>query len=350
MSRKIIVPMMFNFNAPFTDKTSYGLVALNLATRLNCRLFPIGQPSGNLPKSVMENLQLDTEIDLTLPTVRLFHQFDLQCIGRSKKIGYTIFELDKFNKVEKAHLKSMDEIWVCTEWAKTIIESNNIHVPTKIVHLGVDLSIFHPVDYVPSDYVFLSAGKWEVRKSQNEIVEAFNRAFKPSDGVQLWLSMHNGFMAPTDLHSQKQTYLNTTMGKAGKIKFVGPFDKQDGIARIMNMSSCGVFPSKAEGWGLETLEMMACGKPVIVTNYAGHTEFCNDSNSVLLQPDKETVPAYDGKWFFKQGNWCSFNIDDLIESMRKQYKLGNIINTNGIETSKKFSWESAAQTIEDLIK
>lgn len=339
---------MFNFNAPFTDKTSYGLVALNFATRLNCRLFPIGQPSGNLPKSVVENLQLDTEIDLTLPTVRLFHQFDLQCVGRSKKIGYTIFELDKFNKVEKAHLKSMDEIWVCTEWAKAVIESNNISVPTKVVPLGVDRKIFSEVDHTPEKYIFLSAGKWEVRKSQDEIVAAFNAAFNTSDNVELWLSMHNGFMPQDFMHAKKAEYLGTRMGP--KIKFVGPFDSQAGIARIMRMVSCGVFPSKAEGWGLETLEMMACGKPVIVTNYAGHTEFCNESNSILLQPHNETIPAYDGKWFFKQGNWCGFNIDDLIESMRQQYKLGNVINSNGIETSKKFSWESAAQTIEDLIK
>lgn len=338
------------FNGPITDKTSYGLVAINIATRLDFNaILPIGKPSGNVPKSIIEKINSTEEIDLSQPSIRLYHQFDLQTIGCGKRIGYTIFELDKFNRIEKAHLNSVDEIWVCTEWAKRIIEENGISIPTKVVPLGVDSSIFHPVDYIPADYVFLSAGKWEVRKSQNEIVDAFNKAFKPTDNAQLWLSMHNGFMSPDDLHTQKQAYLNTAMGKAGRIKFVGPFDKQDGVARIMNMSSCGVFPSKAEGWGLETLEMMACGKPVIVTDYAGHTEFCNKENSTLI-PVTETEPAYDGRWFFKQGNWAKINNDALVESMRSQFKIGNIQNAAGLETAKKFSWENTVACIREALK
>lgn len=341
------------FNAPITDKTSYGLVAINIATRLDFDvILPIGKPSGNVPKPIIEKLNSTAEItdkDLVQPSIRLYHQFDLQPVGNGKRIGYTIFELDKFNRIEKTHLKSVDEIWVCTEWAKKIIEENGIRSKTCVIPLGVDSSIFHPVDYTPTDYVFLSAGKWEIRKSQNEIVEAFNKAFKPTDSVQLWLSMHNGFMAPADLHSQKQTYLNTAMGKAGRIKFVGPFDKQEGIARIMNMSSCGVFPSKAEGWGLETLEMMACGKPVIVTDYAGHTEFCNKENSTLI-PVTELESAYDGRWFFNQGNWAKIDTDALIECMRNQFKIGNIQNTAGLETAKKFSWENTVTCIREALK
>lgn len=341
------------FNAPITDKTSYGLVAINIATRLNFDvILPIGKPSGNVPKSIIEKLNSPAEItdeDLVQPSIRLYHQFDLQPIGNGKRIGYTIFELDKFNRIEKAHLKSVDEIWVCTEWAKKIIKENDIHSCVNVVPLGVDSSIFHPVDYTPSDYIFLSAGKWEVRKSQNEIVEAFNKAFKPTDSVQLWLSMYNGFMSLSEQQIQRNLYLKTPMGQAGRIKFVGPFDKQDGIARIMNMSSCGVFPSKAEGWGLETLEMMACGKPVIVTDYAGHTEFCDKNNSTLI-PVTETESAYDGRWFFNQGNWAKINIDALIEAMRAQFKIGNVVNSAGLETAKKFSWENTVECIREALK
>lgn len=333
------------FNSPITDKTSYGLVAINIATRFNFNtILPIGQPSGNIPKNIIEKLNSTTDIDLYQPSIRLYHQFDLQTVGKGKRIGYTIFELDTFNRVEKAHLNSVDEIWVCTEWAKKVIQDNGINIPTKVVPLGVDSNIFYPVDYTPNDYIFLSAGKWEVRKSQDEIVAAFNAAFKPTDPVQLWLSMYNGFMDLSSQQLKKNSYFKTPMGEAGRIKSVGPFDKQEALARIMNMSSCGVFPSKAEGWGLETLEMMACGKPVIVTDYAGHTEFCNSNNSHLI-PVSGIEPAYDGKWFFKQGNWCKFNIDTLIESMRENYKIGNIKNKNGIKTAQEFSWENTVAKI-----
>ena len=55
------------------------------------------------------------------------------------------------------------------------------------------------------------------------------------------------------------------------------------------MADCGLFPARAEGWNLELLEMMACGKQVIATNYSAHTEFCTKENSILIESD-ENIP------------------------------------------------------------
>ena len=71
----------------------------------------------------------------------------------------------------------------------------------------------------------------------------------------------------------------------------------------MSKADCGIFPSRAEGWNLDMLEMMALNKSIITTNYSAHTEFCNKDNSFLIDIS-ETEPANDGKWFFGQGNWA----------------------------------------------
>lgn len=339
--------MSFNFHTPLTDKTSYGIVAINIGKNIDCNIVPMGSPSGNIPKGVMDKITTG-EIDLNLPTVKLYHQFDLGTFGRFKRIGYPIFELDKFNHIEIANLKSCDELWACSKWAKNVVESNGVNVPTHIVPLGVDSSIFYPVEYGCIDYIFLSAGKWEIRKSQNEIVQAFNKAFTVNDDVQLWLSMHNQFLGHEFINTKKQEYLSTPMGKAGRIKFVGPFNRQQDLARIMNMTNCGVFPSKAEGWGLETLEMMACGKTVIVTDYAGHTEYCDENNSTLI-PIDSLEPAIDNKWFFGQGNWAKFNIDYLVSAMRENFRKGPTLNQEGLDTAKKFSWVNTAKKIEEIL-
>ncbi|HRA10030.1 MAG TPA: glycosyltransferase [Chitinophagaceae bacterium] len=339
---------MFNFNAPISNITSYGLVALNIAKHLDCNIIPIGQPSFGLPQSITNKFIGSKPYDLSLPTVRLFHQFDLMMVGKNKRIGYTIFELDTFNNIEKAHLSSVDEIWVCTEWAKGVVKNNGITTPVKVVPLGVDRDIFHEVEHTPNVHIFFSAGKWEIRKSQDEIVEAFNLAFKPTDNVELWMSMNNIFHDTEFMGRIRYKYMNTPMGKAKKIKFVGPFKTQQDLARIMNTVSCGVFPSKAEGWGLETLEMMACGKEVIVTDYAGHTEFCNGHNSTLI-PVTSLTPAFDDKWFFGQGNWGVFDINHLVEALRASYKNGYKVNITGIQISKMFSWENTARIFKELL-
>lgn len=325
--------------------TSYGIVAINIAQNTDCSIFPINRVDERLPKKVIESINQES-FDPSLPSVRLYHQFDLApSIGRGTRIGFPIFELDTFNNKEIAHLRSCDKLFVCSKWAAYIIHGNNINVETHVVPLGVDSSIFSPVNYTPNKTVFFSGGKWEVRKSHDEIVEAFNKSFSKTDDVELIMSINNIFMSPDQMESKKREYLYSPMGLAGKIRFVGPFNSQYDLARIMNITTCGIFPSKAEGWGLETLEMMACGKEVIVTDYAGHTEYCNKNNAYLLDV-VGLEPAKDNKWFFGQGNWCKFSMDQLIEIMRMVHKKGPTKNKNGIITANQFSWQNSSLALE----
>lgn len=334
----------FNLSAPITNMTSYGIVALNIIENSNCKTFPIQRNNESFSDKVIKSLD-DTDFDPNLPSVRLYHQFNLaESIGRGDRIGFPIFELDKFNKSEIAHLKSCDKLLVCSEWAKKIIKDNKIDVPTFVVPLGVNRSIFKEVNYTPPKHIFFTTGKLEIRKGHDEIVQAFNKEFTPKDNVELWMSVHNIFLRPEQISSQKNEWLNTHMGKSGLIKFVGPFRTQQDLSRIMNMSSCGVFPSKAEGWGMGTLEMLSCGKQVIATNYSGHTEYLNNSNSILIDPTG-LEPAIDNKWFFGQGSWAKFDIDELCCAMRKSYNIGHKINNSGIETAKKFSWQNTVSQI-----
>jgi glycosyltransferase involved in cell wall biosynthesis len=112
----------------------------------------------------------------------------------------------------------------------------------------------------------------------------------------------------------------------------------------MRQTDCGIFPSRAEGWNLELLEMMACGKPCIATNYSAHTEFCTREDTWFIDIE-ETELAQDGKWFFGQGSWAKIGekqIDQAVEHMRFMYK-NRPNGLNSREQSKKFSWENSAE-------
>ena len=349
----------FNFNAPITDMTSYGLVALNVIQNIDCNVFPINHPSQNIYKNnpkkqdfIFQKIR-NVEFDPSLPSVRLYHQFSLaESIGRDKRIGWPIFELDTFTDLEKSHLKSLDHIFVCSSWAKQIVIDNGINIPVDVVPLGVDRNIFHE-NINPENsnnksnkrYTFLSCGKYEERKGQRQIVDAFNLAFNSADDVHLLISMHNQFMQKNQFNEVVKSFKETKLGD--KISFIGPFETQEELARYMAFSDCGVFPSKAEGWGLETLEMMSCGNPVIVSDYSAHTEYCNNENSILI-PVNETTVAYDGVWFHGQGKWAKIETDILVEKMRHAYKSRQL-NPNGIKTAKEFSWQNTCEKIASFI-
>ena len=136
-----------------------------------------------------------------------------------------------------------------------------------------------------------------------------------------------------------------------KVRFIPRVETDEQVASIMQQADCGVFPSHAEGWNLEALEMMACGKEVIVADYSAHTEFCTKENAILV-PIKEVETARDGVWFFGQGNWAALDnaaLGGIIEGMKgvhQRKQSGKLaINDAGVQTSHLFTWKNTAETI-----
>jgi glycosyltransferase involved in cell wall biosynthesis len=120
----------------------------------------------------------------------------------------------------------------------------------------------------------------------------------------------------------------------------------------MSKVDCGVFPARAEGWNLELIELMAVGRQVITTNFSAHTEFCTAANSRLIDI-KELEPANDGVWFDgTKGRWAKFDEDtqhDLVAHMRavhEEKQAGRLIlNKEGVETARRFTWDNTAKEI-----
>ncbi len=140
----------------------------------------------------------------------------------------------------------------------------------------------------------------------------------------------------------------------GKIKILPRVKSQAEMRVLFNQVDFGVFPSHAEGWGLEVLELMACGVPSIVTYYSGHTEYVNENNSLLVESNG-MESANDGIWFHGQGNWCTFNIDELVEQMREAHRvkqngrLKYVYDDVLKDTVEEFTWANSVRKIEEVL-
>jgi glycosyltransferase involved in cell wall biosynthesis len=336
--------------------TGYGIAGLNIATALNNQsdvtLNTIGGIQADNPDDIAVIKQLlskqDT-IDGEAPCLKIWHQFDLaERIGHGKYIAYPFFEIDTFNEREKHHLNLADEIIVSSEWAKNIILNNSIDKPVHIVPLGVNRNIFNSdVNNVDKydKYVFITVGKWEIRKSHDLVIDLFNKAFDHKDNVELWMVTHNPFLSPEEERHWFNLANNSKL--KDKIKIFPRIPSQKELANVMSYASCGIYISRAEGWNLDLLETMSMNKPVIVTNYSGHSEFCNDKNSFLVEID-ELETAVDNKWFHGTGKWAKIGPNQqerIISFMRHSYV--NTIQTNqeGLNTANTLSWSNTANHI-----
>lgn len=350
--------MHINISAPL-NHTGYGVASRNIVTGLSLldneiSLFPIGEPVATSQQEYeifSASINNSVLFDVNAPYLKIWHQFDLASrIGRGKYLAFPFFELDTFDNREKNQLKVPDTIIATSKWAKDILINNGITQNIEVVPLGVDTSLFDYNKYsrkqdTNSKYIFLTIGKWEVRKCHDLLPQIFKSAFPDEQDVELWIlaAEHtSSYCSAEEVQKWKEMYSSDH-----RIKIIPGVSSQEEIAKIISESDCGLYISRAEGWNLELLETMAMNKPVIATNYSAHTEFCNEKNSFLVDIF-DTEPAFDGKAFRKQGKWAKIDsqqINQTIDYMRHLYSNKIRNNSNGIETAHQLSWSAACSKI-----
>ena len=340
-----------NFIAPI-NSLGYGVVGANLALAFKAlghrlALWPLGnvEAEGRYAPAIQEMVGNQRDYDAEAPSIRLWRQCEMaEHVGRGLHCGYPIFELDTFDAQERHHLSQLDRIIVASRWAqRVVVEQVGCPIERTIVApFGVDRSIFHePVGLSDPEWTtFLNIGKWELRKGHDALLTAFNRAFDLRDRVRLVMLSYNPFLSPEQNAHWERSYKGSKLGD--NIVILPRKTSHAEVAAIMATADCGVFPSRAEGWNLELLEMMSMGKSVIATNYSGHTEYCSTENSLLVDVDSLET-ANDGIWFYGQGRWAALKdkqVEQLAARMREiheQKRTGLPVNRAGVATAKRHS-------------
>ena len=353
--------MNINLMTPISQ-LGYGVAGLNILKALqaehNVSLHMIGQPQVTNQAdadAVTKGIETSKMFDPEAPCIKIWHQNQMaERIGSGKLIGFPIFELDTFTDLEKHHLQSCDELFVCSQWAKGVVKKNydwsiqsyrerGVHQRVEVVPLGVDAGLFPPAPVRQEDKtIFFNCGKWEVRKGHDILINAFKKVLEHGHDAELWMMCENPFNSPEENKKWHHLYNHP------KVKLIPRAETQQEVYNIMSQVDCGVFPSRGEGWNLELLEMMAAGKHVITTEYSAHTEFCTEDNAGLVTI-KEVEPAFDGKWFFGQGNWAKIGEHQMLDLNMKMQRFifdkKGTLNESGIETAKTFSWQNTARKI-----
>lgn len=354
--------MRLNLNCPI-NTTSYGYVSSYFMKGLisfgnEIMHIPIGPntPDVDIAPHIGEVLSRPGFFN-DADCLKIWHQNDLmQFFGSGRKIGFPIFELENFNAKEMESLQNPDMLVVCSDWAKYVIDANIPRMAgnTYVVPLGYNDEIFKQTDLPDSDTtIFGNFGKWEVRKGHDVLVDIFNLAFEPSDDVMLVMMPHNFFNSAEEDAYWQNKYKSSKLGS--KIHLLPRCHSQRGVYDVMSQIHCGIFPSRAEGWNLEALEVLSCGRHLIITDATAHTQFCNSENAMLIKMDKYES-AYDGKWFNGIFSWRMFGtdqIDQAVEHMRSIHRKrtdGSLnLNTQGVLSARQFSWEVSSNKLNSLL-
>lgn len=348
-----------NVHTPI-NSLGYGIAGKNTARFLNyffdVSLFPIG--NAELESEEEYNLFLHNlnsasrEFDGNAPCLKIFHEFRMaERIGKGDLFAYSFFELNRMNELKRHHLSQCDKIIVASEWAKQVVNDEVPEKPVYVSPLGVDHTTFTPSNRPQEKFIVFNCGKWEIRKGHDIILDIFRDAFPDNDDVELWMMCQNPVASAQYNESWNKYYKQDF-----RVQLLSRVKTQSELADIMRATSCGLFPSRAEGWNLELLEMMASGKNVITTDYSSHTEFCSPENSIKFKPNKLEDARDDTYFKGGEGEWACLDDlkSDFVEALRGEYKKWkdnnkNVINNEGVLTAQRLNWLNTAEHVRDAI-
>jgi glycosyltransferase involved in cell wall biosynthesis len=348
------------------SQLGYGIVGKNLALSLDSiskvYLFTIGSAEVTDEEERKTIIDLASrsggDFDINSPCLKVWHEFAMgERIGKGDLYGFPFFEVNKFDFRRKHHLESCDGVIVASDWAAEVVRRETTQKNVHVVPLGVDMKIFHPpVDetYKQEKCIFFNCGKWEKRKGHDLLLDIFKEAFPDNEDVELWMMCQNPLFREPDNQRWNNHYKQDS-----RVRLIDRAPTQKDLAEIMRHSTCGVFPSRSEGWNLEALEMLAMGKELIITDYGAHKEFCTQENSYPIAPNGMEA-MFDGVFFREDigSEWVDLSKikDSFIAAMREVYdkwrknEQAIPLNIAGIQTAQMLNWSSTANSILEILE
>lgn len=340
-----------NWYGWITPFSGYGIVMLEYATAMNELIgdkVSIGWQRGN-PNSSEEWKTLTPE------QRRLVHEkpFKKERIGIIKttpdrfgeneseiKIGYTMVENTKIGKDWVDRINAMAACFVPSAYLIDVFRSSGVTVPLYQVRQGINPEKF-PFIYREKKPIFRfgTCGWMDQRKNWKEMVQAFSSEFDEDEPVELWIKNTNntfGFEQATD---PRVKIIDKLMTFPEMLDFYGDLD-------------CFLFPSRAEGSGMPPREAMATGLPVILTNWSGLTEICDEKYNYPLTPLAIDLPDYRGDE--QPGFQARIDVQELMYWMRYVYEHREEALEKGRLASewmhKDWNWTKCAQEVINILR
>jgi autotransporter strand-loop-strand O-heptosyltransferase len=278
------------------------------------------------------------DIEIVLQDYKHYYYFD-SYIAKIK-IAYLVWESTLVDPDFFDHLLgNFDYFWCPSQWQKDCMikqgwPENRIFVVPEGVSEDL-VSVANLTALEQEDYFkFFLAGRYENRKSTEEIIKTFNEEFQ-GENVKLVCSIENPFSQ--DKRPTKEKLLSKNLWN-DQLELVEFPERKDYI-KIMQNSHCHVSCSKAEGWGLTISDSIACGTPTIYAHNTAPIDFASEIG-IPVESDQEIPNDIYGSYYQP-------DFKDLAAKMRfvyENFKQQKEKSLNYAEKfQKNFSWEKAAK-------
>jgi glycosyltransferase involved in cell wall biosynthesis len=228
---------------------------------------------------------------------------------------------------------------------------NDLIIPKiRIIPHGVDLEKFYPKEKPKKLTFILNKGfkNLQDRGGVQYFLKAYLEEFTKADNVEAIVKINPSYGIP-NLDNVIKQLTNKTEAEMPVLKFdLNAYDYRD-LVKLYNAGNVFVSPTRAEAYNLGCIEALACGLPVITTNFGGQTDFVNESNGWIIGGELTEIKH---ELLYEGIKWLTPDVEELKRVMRNIYHNPQLIEMNSkeaIKTAQNNTWDKTAQKIQELI-
>ncbi|SPD74740.1 hypothetical protein PITCH_A330005 [uncultured Desulfobacterium sp.] len=182
----------------------------------------------------------------------------------------------------------VDEIWVPSNFVReSYIKSGIPGERVCVISNGVSTDMFNPAAAplrlnTEKKFKFLFVGGTIWRKGPEILLHAYFNSFTANDDVCLIIkdmggdSFYKGQTLSETLHKMQEN------PDAPEIHYLKDNISPRDLPGLYTSCDCLVHPYRGEGFGLPIAEAMACGLPVLITEYGAALDFCSKENAYFI--------------------------------------------------------------------
>jgi len=251
-------------------------------------------------------------------------------------ITFVWLERDRLSFREADMLSRCGQVWVaCQSNADAVIRSGVPEEKVRVVPHPYDprnplLTVRKTLPERDQPYIFYSIGKWEPRKNQPALIEAFLLAFTPGQNVVLQMKTSgfgewDGFprnyaaclatlLARPDIAARGWSLTNVS----GHIRVVSQHLTDAQLVQYHLLGHCHVSASHGEAWDLPAWDAFMVGNALVNASKMGHEEY--DEHAGEMEEFPRFEPVHPQYGWNADARWESVSAERLAECMAFEFQ------------------------------
>lgn len=273
--------------------------------------------------------------------------------GTRKTLANYVFEQTEPPPNLRRKAAIFDTILCASEWCRSVLAQHGV-MNTAVNFQSADVSRFRPMAIKKhSPFTIFSGGKFEYRKGQDLVAEAFRRFSSRHEDVQLCLlwnnrwfdQMGNDFAKMRCASLPKRNSYTPWLVEMGipshQILEIHEVNNED-LPPIINRCHLGVFPSRAEGGtNICAMETLACGVPAILSRNTGHLDLAGAGERLYLT-DQAEINGLPG--------WGESNVNEMVSLFEWAYENRNALETLGNQARNFMLGRTWKHHVDNLVR